>query len=570
MSSGETVAPVLSSYQDESHFNSFDKFKLKDKLRQHLGDVKNRDELVDRIIDYYSLNVLADYLKTESQKDGEKGFSRKFKTVTLQFPDSLISDSAIITNELQKRLELTLCNINNHEQKRCKEGSCCSRVDMEDFQSQRLWILADTSYSPCCIDEVAAEHVNGDLVVHFGDACLNPVDKISSAYVFGKPIMNIEKVVLLFKERYSDKNLKILLMADAPHTFHLRSIYGELRKEYPNLSYADLSLADNPKAVILGYEPFKADDTTPLLLNRFAVGSNKVESLTDVDLFHITFPEAPRLLQLTTKFKSLTIYDTIHKKISLGPFPSLMRRYRLLHLARSAGTIGLLVNTLSLANTKDLINAITKRIKESDKKHYIFVVGKPNVAKLANFENIDLWCVLGCDHQGIIIDDNQEYYKPIVTPYELFLALSEELEWTGQWVTDFRRVLEDFEAEQNKDKTHREEVDPDAPEFNPVTGQYVSTSRPLRALRHLEISNTTEDSKLLPKGSQALSSRPNGGAVMKNTVSTSASHLQGRHWTGLGSDFNEQEEDSSKGATLEEGTVGIARGYDYDIQSQRP
>ena len=42
-----------------------------------------------------------------------------------------------------------------------------------------------------------------------------------------------------------------------------------------------------------------------------------------------------------------------------------------------AGTVGILVNTLSLANTKVLLNTIKEKIKEAGKKHYIFVVGSP-------------------------------------------------------------------------------------------------------------------------------------------------------------------------------------------------
>lgn len=26
----------------------------------------------------------------------------------------------------------------------------------------------------CCVDEVAAEHINADVVVHYGRACLSP------------------------------------------------------------------------------------------------------------------------------------------------------------------------------------------------------------------------------------------------------------------------------------------------------------------------------------------------------------------------------------------------------------
>ena len=36
-----------------------------------------------------------------------------------------------------------------------------------------FYILADTTYGSCCVDEVAAEHVGADLIVHYGRTCLS-------------------------------------------------------------------------------------------------------------------------------------------------------------------------------------------------------------------------------------------------------------------------------------------------------------------------------------------------------------------------------------------------------------
>lgn len=38
----------------------------------------------------------------------------------------------------------------------------------------RIFVLADTTYGSCCVDEVAAAHVDAQCVVHFGRACLSP------------------------------------------------------------------------------------------------------------------------------------------------------------------------------------------------------------------------------------------------------------------------------------------------------------------------------------------------------------------------------------------------------------
>lgn len=41
----------------------------------------------------------------------------------------------------------------------------------ESFALQ-CFVLADTSYGSCCVDRVAAQHCQAQMIVHYGDACL--------------------------------------------------------------------------------------------------------------------------------------------------------------------------------------------------------------------------------------------------------------------------------------------------------------------------------------------------------------------------------------------------------------
>lgn len=569
----EIVAPALSTYQDEEIF-SYAKVDKKEQKRSHLHLAPGQNYL-QKLYEYYSLEELV--LLLQEKKVNEDGTeTSKFQKVTLQFPDSLVCDSAAIAQQLQKRLGLNVQisdTTENCSSQECGKANCCKSSPQPDQKSQKIWILADTSYSSCCVDEVAAEHVNADLLVHFGDLCLNPAATIASAYVFGKPDLDLELIAQEFRSRYPLEEFsqsKIVVMADAPHTYLLRQLKDKL-SEY-SIYIAELDIRDS-NAHVLGYKQDLVKSSDLRSINRIFQGIEAQDSddsqLSEYDLFHISEPEAPRLLQLTTKFNSVSIFKPDLLKVIQGPYPNLMRRYRYMHMARSAGTIGVLVNTLSLANTKLLMDGICKKIKEEGKKHYVFVVGKPNVAKLANFDAIDMWCILGCDHQGIILDQTNEYFKPIVTPYELLLALSDELSWTGKWVTDFNRILEDLgeeqeaegEQEQNDtEKTPASDED-EEPQFDPVTGKYVSNARPLRRLQHLQIS--LEESE--PQESGALVQKLSSALAVKGTISTSAAHLQSREWTGLGSDWQDQDDE---GAVAEEGRSGVARGYDYDRENR--
>lgn len=581
-------APVLSTAQDESTFTYavIKKSEVSRKLHIPPGE-----EFIDVIRSYYSIDELVRFLERTIPDSND----RLYKRVTLQFPDSLICDSAAIVSELQSRLGLDGKNSSetqaDSETDCCKldclysvgsasggRSSCCGDGNSnlnnqlcaaETTQKQRLWILADTSYSSCCVDEVAAEHVHSDLVIHFGDACLNPVASLPSAYVFGSPQIELSELVAAFKNRYPLADFEkqpIVLMADAPYTHLLKPLSEQLADFH--IVIADLVAGDNMH--FIGYEPLSGTESTLHTLNRVFIGIDDQDAdLTSYDLFHITRPEAPRLLQLTTKFQSVTTFQD--GQTSQGPFPNLMRRYRYMHMARAAGTIGILVNTLSLANTKTLIREVGERIKAAGKRHYVFVVGKPNVAKLANFDAVDLWCVLGCDHQGIILDEYNEYFKPIVTPYELLLAIGDEFLWTGKWVTEFNKVLDTMADEEedggNENENGKgckndgaEQESDEEPEFDPVTGRYVSSARPLRRLQHLQISHEGEE---LSQEDGALVKKLGGTIALRGTVSTAAAHLQTREWKGLGSDWNSE---SSEAALVEEGTSGIARGYEFDTK----
>jgi diphthamide biosynthesis protein 2 len=71
-----------------------------------------------------------------------------------------------------------------------------------------------------------------------------------------------------------------------------------------------------------------------------------------------------------------------------------------------------------------MISRVQRLISDSGKKSYLFVVGKINPAKVANFSEIGGWVVVGCWESSLI--DSRDFYKPIITPFELDLALKRD------------------------------------------------------------------------------------------------------------------------------------------------
>ncbi|CAN6621575.1 2-(3-amino-3-carboxypropyl)histidine synthase subunit 2 [Trichomonascus vanleenenianus] len=473
--------------------------------------------------------------------------SQKYSTIALQFPDDLIPESVPIFKLLQEELN-------------------AKSKDDESYNPQ-VYILADTSYSPCCVDEIAAKHINADVVVHFGNACLNPVQNLPVVYIFGGSFdIDRTRVVEKFREAYADKSQHILLLSDPQYSDILSNLYSTIESEYPNtiVTHVELPKDDDKAAVIpkiVDVNPDGKERISNILPNRWHEPL-KAE-LHDYEIFYLTSsnPSPSLILHLTTLVSNVQLLQMDADLRLTVPRTALMKRYRYMNMARSASTIGILINTLSLRNVNEVLNKVKDWITAAGKKYYTFVVGKPNVPKLANFDVIDIWVVLGCPLGGIIVDSD-EFYKPIITPYELSLALQREITWTGKWLIDFEAVLNEYGEETKGDAGSDSEFDEDAPEFDPVTGKYVSTSRPLRRLKHV---NVEEDESGPTNGTQdgsttALTHRLAGTLTIRNTVSTAAEHLYNKlTWSGLGSEF--PEESDEEGAEVEEGRAGIARGY---------
>lgn len=296
----------------------------------------------------------------------------------------------------------------------------------------------------------------------------------------------------------------------------------------------------------------------------------------------------------------------------------LRRRYALLTSLTTCPIFGILINTLSVKNYLSSISSIQSLIAAAGKKSYTFVVGKVNAAKVANFAEIGGWVVVGCWESCLLDDTNGEFFRPVITPWELELALmgDEERVWTGVWrggldvgegkkkkTTASLTAADDGEEtkQPNEEAEERIEIeieDPDSepesqpPEFDLRTGRYVSHTRPMlssttsttiKSSGYPTSSSTSisspSNTTSTPAASNALLKRPTPSnlalASINGTISPGAEFLnQRRTWRGLGSDFVDAEDGEvevegrtvdRQGAVVEEGRRGVARGYSVGV-----
>ena len=102
---------------------------------------------------------------------------RSHAKVSLQFPDALLGDAAAVTRQL---------------------ASLCAESGGSDVQ---LFILGDTTYGECCVDEIAAEHIASDGVIHFGHTCLTATCRLPALWIFTRKDCDVSSLCSSLEEK---------------------------------------------------------------------------------------------------------------------------------------------------------------------------------------------------------------------------------------------------------------------------------------------------------------------------------------------------------------------------------
>lgn len=134
-------------------------------------------------------------------------------------------------------------------------------------------------------------------------------------------------------------------------------------------------------------------------------------------------------------------YDSLNSKLEeISRVRSLLsrKRYYLVEKIRNSNLIGILVGTLEVGNSLQMIEKLKTMIAKSGRRSCLIIIGKVSPAKLANFPEVDCFVMVACPKNTL--HDAKEYFCPIVTPYELAVALN-YTEWTDEYETDFHRLL---------------------------------------------------------------------------------------------------------------------------------
>jgi diphthamide biosynthesis protein 2 len=478
-----------------------------------------------------------------------------YKRIALQFPDGLLLHAVRVFQALQKELSVGAAKPEKTTKTQEDLETDLSNVSLQDSDSVKLYILADTSYSSCCADEIAAEHVAADVIVHYGLACLSPTARLPVIHVFTRLPVDMEAVVSSFLQAFpAPASQKVVIVADFPYQHHLSALSEQLTASgYNSQNIFVTSPLHDPNAPI-------PNRTAPPRLQ-----SHDDNLLAGYSLFHLGVPPTVLPLVLSTRIISpqrLVIYDPLSPSANSSPLDTahriIRRRYGLLTRLRSSTVIGIITAAPSSKSLLPTVSLLSSRIRSAGKKSYLMSVGKLNPAKLANFSEIEIWVNVGCWESSFVPDaGSSEYLAPMVTAWEALMALDDDgmqKVWKGEWIGEL-----DVETAGEEQATKSDDED-DEPEYDFRTGRLVTNSRPMKTPSQKKEIEYEDDSGAVIKRSDDTQLATIGGVV-----SPAAEFLrEKRTWQGLGTDYEVDYTHVNEGAIVQEGRSGVARGYENE------
>uniref|UniRef100_A0A9J7XG29 2-(3-amino-3-carboxypropyl)histidine synthase subunit 2 n=1 Tax=Cyprinus carpio carpio TaxID=630221 RepID=A0A9J7XG29_CYPCA len=390
--------------------------------------------------------------------------NNQFKKVALQFPDEFLPDAVRVSVEIEKET------------------------------NAKTFILGDTSYGSCCVDEVAAEHVRADCIVHYGPSCLSPCRRLPLLYVFGKRPIDVQQCAAAFKELYPDCQSHVIILYDVTYSHAIGDLRTLLCEIYPNVVVSLLKTDHSCGAKLVQDSCVDSDhiesqdDRVIFKFGRqFSVKAG--QSVDNYSMFYI----GQEGLTLTNfmmtwnhcAFSSFNPETHTGRVESVKINKALMKRYYAIERAKDASVVGILVGTLGVANYLTIIEQLKDIIHKAENS----------------------------------LLDSSEFYKPVVTPFEMELGCNKHREWTGEYVTDFRDLLPGGSSHVGFPEPDQSAIGEETTDVSLITGALRTCSTTSSEI----INGTSESSSLVPR---------NQTLTVANT-NTAASFLSGRSWQGL-------------------------------------
>jgi len=285
--------------------------------------------------------------------------------------------------------------------------------------------MGDVTYGACCVDDLSADELGSDFIIHYGHSCLIPIDEtcVKAMYVFVEISIDTDHFVPTIELNFPNKSQSLIIMG----TIQFNTALFTAKKALEEKGYTNLIVPqEKPRSSgeVLGC-------TAPPTLLQGIANDPVVIFLCD-GRFHM---EAAMIANPQLKFyqynpytKLFTIEEYAHKKM-------LETRRQEIEKFTNIKRVGIILGILGRQGSTHILEKIETSLKEVNIPYIILLVSEIFDSQLTLFQDeVDIWVQIACPR--ISIDWGTFFTKPLITPYEFFVAMK-KTEWKEVYPMDY-------------------------------------------------------------------------------------------------------------------------------------
>ncbi|XP_001849514.2 2-(3-amino-3-carboxypropyl)histidine synthase subunit 1 [Culex quinquefasciatus] len=282
---------------------------------------------------------------------------------------------------------------------------------IERFTEADTIVMGDVTYGACCVDDYTAKALGADLLVHYGHSCLIPVDQttgIKVLYVFVDIKIDALHFIESVKLNFGDGNRKLALVSTIQFVATLHAAAKELREANYDVVIPQ-SKPLSPGEILGCTAPRIPDERTLIYL-----GDGR---------FHL---EAAMISNPSLEAYKYDPYEKRFTREHYDHAEMRRNRKRAIDASRDAKRFGLILGTLGRQGSPKVMEHLRKRLKHHNREAVIILLSEIFPTKLELFREVDAFVQVACPR--LSIDWGTAFPKPLLTPYELSVALG-DAEW---------------------------------------------------------------------------------------------------------------------------------------------
>ena len=331
---------------------------------------------ISKLPNNYNFEIYKSLDKIKKIKNKKKSKVR----IALQFPDGLMCFSILISDILTTF------------------GKC------------ETIILGDITYGACCIDDIDCQFLDCDLLIHYCHSCLVPSTKclVEILYVFVEINIDINHLVKTIEYNFDNSNYLYLLSS-----IQFNSSLFLLKRKLIEKGY------DKNKLIIPQCKPRVQGEvlgcTSPILNKKNE--NNYVIFICD-GRFHM---ESVMIQNPLFKYYQ---YNPFNHRFTIEEYDyKLMKniRYKQMEIFKNINYIGIIFGTLGRQGNPCILKRLCSLLNKNNKKYIIIMLNEITQNKIINYNKCECFIQLACPR--LSIDWSDQFTKPMLTPYEIYLIL---------------------------------------------------------------------------------------------------------------------------------------------------